>query len=975
MTYLFPILIAISLAVPMNVNAREQAPFSLDSLNIKNELAPYVEYHRDRDGTLNINSAASREFEEYFVPLIKKSSFGYSKDSFWFRLKVNNPFNYSVEWYFEYPYAVVDRFDFYQPSPYHFFQPREFEVFQSGDHYPFSVRPLNYRTSVIPVHTPPGITTYYFNIHSQGSIVTSFIAWEKDAMHTHMDRDALINWIYFGVMFATVVFNFFIFLSVRERAYLYLMIFVAGASLFTMNHTGLSFQYLWPESIWWANVCHPFAGLTAFSGGLLFTASFLSTATRMPRIHRYIKISLGLGLCIMFAVFFIPYSMATQSMVVFSVVSVLIMLTSGTILFIKGERVGRFYMAAWSGILIAVVVMTLKTYGFLENNIWTDSGVQLSVVWLVILLSFGLVDKINMIQKDKFRALEQLAHSERRYRMLADSIKEVIWTLDIHTLKINYITPSVEAMTGYTPEEAKRDFTFKKMLPPEAARRAMASVSQGIGAGRRQMSNSFDAEKSAEGKTNKENSSNKNKENSSNMNLNEPGKTGSQYVHPLGKPMEVEFYTKSGGVIWTETTLTFIRDGNGNPMEMMGVTRDVTKRKKSEEEKKALELQLVQTNKLEAIGTLAGGIAHDMNNILTAVMGYVEMCRSDSEPGSRIYQRLDRVIHACYRARDLVGQILTFSRQDHQESIPLNINPMVKEVMQLIRASIPATIDIQISVPREKFIVIADPTKIHQIVMNLCTNAAYAMENPGAESPGKKVLGVSTEVMVLDEESAENYLDLEPGEYVRLTVSDTGQGMDKETMKRIFEPFFTTKPRGKGTGMGLAMVHGIVTKMGGGVYVYSEIGLGTTFHLLLPRAPDNVDADSTAVFSSDLKGGNETLLYVDDEADIVEVAREMLQSLGYEVIGETSSPRALALFKDYPQRFDLVITDQNMPSMTGSELARHIWKIRPGIPVILCTGFNELITAQTAVKAGISQYIMKPYSKYDIAAKIRRSLQ
>ncbi|SLM31812.1 Faa [Desulfamplus magnetovallimortis] len=978
-------------------------PLSLliSSVSKNKDITKYIEYYIDKSGTMDIDTIVSEKINPLFSPL-EKSSFGYSQSSFWFRFKVNghgwrsatpdhennvsistvkNPEKNTIEWFLEYPYAVVDQFDFYQIE--HSSQLSKeneqlkgkseklnFQLMQSGDKYPFSRRPVNYRTTVIPISSAPGVETFYINIRSGGSIMIPLLAWEKNAMLHHINMDSVINWLYYGIMLATVIFNSFIFFSVREKVYLYLIIFVSGTALFTMTHSGLSFQYLWPESTWWANICHPFFGFAGFTGAILFTMSFLSTAKHLPRFNVCLKMICYAGFAMLPVPFLFSYRIATQSMVIFIGISVMIMLANGLILFYRGDRPARFYILAWSPMLFSSILMVLKSYGFLENNILTDSGVQISNALLVIIFTFALVDKINIIREEKSSALTQLKESENKYRMLAQNIKEVIWTLDLKTLKINFITPSIEAMTGYTPEEAKNEFTFEKMLPPDSAKKAMNAVKKGMA------STPLNIDDDSELKS-----------------YRNPGDDSSTIT------VEVEFNTKKGTVIWTETTLTIIKDSNNKPVEMLGVTRETTERKLAEDEKQHIAEKLMNSNKMQAIGTLAGGIAHDMNNILTAIMGYVEICRSEVSSDSKIYKRLQRVINACYRARDLVSQILTFSRQDKQETIPLNINPMVKEVLKLIRASLPTTIKIHQSIPREKYVIMADPTKIHQILMNLCTNAAYAMMNDNHETTNSKnisesckersktgkeqlkinqpktgILALSTEVMELDIESAEKYLNLSPGTYIRLTVSDTGHGMDKKTMDRIFEPFFTTKPRGKGTGMGLAMVHGIVKGLKGNIYVYSEVGKGTTFHLLFPKAPDKTDIECTAT-SICMSKGDETILYVDDESDIVEMASEMLRSLGYNVICHTDSQQALECVMERPGKFDLMITDQTMPGMTGCELAHKIWEIRPDMPVILCTGFNELVTPESAIQMGISRYVMKPYSKQDLSVKIREVLE
>ncbi len=943
--------------------------FILEEELKRKEISQYLYYYIDQNNSneqLTIKNIASKEFFSSFKPLNGKSSFGYSSSSFWFRLTVQNPTDKPIKWFMEYPYAVIDYFIFYMPtsnsilsldrlysseldfapditnlnhggSNNRYFEETNFSIIRSGDKYPFSKRPINFRTTIIPIIQNPGQTTYYFNIISDGAIIIPLVARGEKQMQDYMNADAAINWMYYGVMLAAIFYNFFIFISIRELTYLYLIVFMTGVSFLIMAQNGLAFQYLWSNNTWWANVCNPLFGIIGFLGIIPFTTSFLSTKRELPILHNVMKGLLYIGVIMLILTFILPYRVATQSMVLFIGVSATIILVIATILSVRGQRQARFYIIACSSMLIMTLLIVLKLLGFLESNVWAYAGIhQLCISILVTILSFGLVDKINIIKQekqtaleDKQKALDMVRASEKQYRLLADNVKEVIWTLDLKTLKISYITPSILSMMGYTPEEAKSQFSFKKMLLPESAKKAMNIVTTGFM-------------------------------------LND--EISKQQLELEDKPpVELECYTKDGNIIWTETTITFLRDEQNRPFEMLGVSRDITERKRSEKERRKLEEQLIQSNKLEAIGTLAGGISHDMNNILTAIMGYVELSLSDVSLDSKIYQRLKRVLNACHRARDLVKQILTFSRQDSQENIPVNINIMVKEVLKLIRASLPTTIKIEQNIPKDKYIIIADPTKIHQIIMNLCSNAGYAMQESGG------LLAVCTELMDIDPDSAEKYLDLNPGKYIRLTVSDTGCGMDKKVMERIFEPFFTTKPRGKGTGMGLAMVHGILRSLGGNIYVYSEVGKGTTFHLFFPRAPEGSDTKTLESFN--IARGDERILYVDDEVAIVDMAQEMLTTLGYKVDGVVGSFEAFERFKQNPDRFDVVITDQTMPEMTGCDLAKKIWEIRPGLPIILCSGFNDLVNPESAKRMGICQYIMKPYSKQEISIKIRKALK
>jgi two-component system cell cycle sensor histidine kinase/response regulator CckA len=395
--------------------------------------------------------------------------------------------------------------------------------------------------------------------------------------------------------------------------------------------------------------------------------------------------------------------------------------------------------------------------------------------------------------------------------------------------------------------------------------------------------------------------------------------------------------------------------------------REIEDRKRAEREKQKIASRLRQAQKMESIGTLAGGIAHDFNNILSAIMGYSEMTLYNLSTDSKAKANLEHVLQASNRAKDLVNQILAFSRQSEQTRKPVQIAPLVKETLKLMRASLPTTIEIRDGIKQEGALVEADPTQIHQVLMNLCTNASDAMREKGG------VLEVNLDRLNLDDtQTALSYPDLNPGIYELLSVSDTGNGMDEATLERIFDPYFTTKKPGKGTGMGLAMAHGIVKSHGGGITVHSEVGKGTTFQVLLPSI-DGVPKTEEAVLKP-LPTGEERILFVDDEAALVDLGKQMLEHLGYTVEAKTSSIEALETFRGRPNDFDLIVTDKTMPNLTGFDLGKECKKIRPDIPIILCTGFSESTLLLRAGSMGISEIIMKPLLMRDMAEIVRKVL-
>ena len=432
-----------------------------------------------------------------------------------------------------------------------------------------------------------------------------------------------------------------------------------------------------------------------------------------------------------------------------------------------------------------------------------------------------------------------------------------------------------------------------------------------------------------------------------------------QHFRRTGETLTVEahFIAKDKSKVPMFCTASFITIGGEN--YFIGVGIDTS-------EKKKLEAKLRQAQKMEAIGTLAGGIAHDFNNILTAILGYAELAQDDIEDVESQRKNLAEVYQGALRASALVKQILTFSRKKDLELHPLKIQLVIKEALKLLRSSIPTTIEIKQDIS-ECESVLADPTQIHQVIMNLCTNAYHAMRETGG------VLGVSLKPVEVTSSFADNKINLSTGNYVKLEVSDTGTGIAKNVQDRIFDPYYTTKPTGEGTGLGLAVVHGIVADLNGEITLYSELNYGTTFRIYLPIIASEADVlqnEGTVT----LPTGDEKILIVDDEPAIVELAAKILSNLGYKITAVTSSVEALQKFQESPGYFDLLITDMTMPHMTGAELSKNILKVQPDIKIIMCTGFSDLINENRAKAIGIYNYIMKPFTKKGLAEVIRNAL-
>jgi PAS domain S-box-containing protein len=429
-----------------------------------------------------------------------------------------------------------------------------------------------------------------------------------------------------------------------------------------------------------------------------------------------------------------------------------------------------------------------------------------------------------------------------------------------------------------------------------------------------------------------------------------------------GEP--VRFEDERAGKYYDNTMYPLL-DNKGNVNRIAVFTHNITDHKLAEEERMRLEAQLVQAQKMEAIGTLAGGIAHDFNNILSAILGYSELVLDDVLEPEKVKSEIKEVIKAADRAKDLVKQILTFSRGTETTYSPLELSPIIKESFKMLRSVIPTTIEFRPDIINSG-LVMSDPTQIYQLMMNLCTNAAHAMDKTGG------VLTVSLKKVDIDTAAASG-LDLSPGPYLRLSISDTGHGMTSEVRERIFEPYYTTKVIGRGTGLGLSVVHGIVNSHGGAITCESEPGKWTTFDVYLPEIKlKTVQAQSRK--REPLLTGTECILFIDDEQTLVNLAKMMLSKLGYDVVTRTNSTEALELFQESPKKYDLVISDMTMPGMSGDKLVHKIMEIRHDIPIILCTGYSEHISEEKAKNIGVREFVMKPLEMKELAKTIRKVL-
>ncbi len=509
----------------------------------------------------------------------------------------------------------------------------------------------------------------------------------------------------------------------------------------------------------------------------------------------------------------------------------------------------------------------------------------------------------------------ELKQNEERFRQLVENIHEVFWMRDALDNRILYINPVFENIFGMPVQRMYQDPLAFMSAVVEADRQLVlkARVDQ----------------------------------------------------VRLGKETDIAYrILVRDDIRWIRSRDFPIRDEKGRVVRIAGVAEDVSAAHLARIKQKELEAQLIHTQKLEAIGSLAGGIAHDFNNILTSIIGFTELSLDDLEPGGNIHNNLSEVMSAGLRAKALIRQILTLSRRSDDEFRPVKVGSVAQEALKLIRASIPANIEILQNINSDS-LVWAPPAMIHQVLMNLLTNAAHAVQRTGG------TIDISLSDVVLEQHPAGKSIGFEPSTYLRIIVTDTGTGIPTEAMGKIFDPYYTTKATGEGTGLGLSITQGIVQDCGGHIQVDSIAGSGTTFTVYLPVTKRR---EAMAPKRPTIPTGTERILIVDDEPAIAELTAQMLQRLGYRVISRTSSIESLNLFRARPNDFDLVITDMTMPAMTGDQLAIELMQIRPDIPVIMCTGYSNIMSGRSAQAIGIRAFAHKPIVRADLARTVRRVL-
>lgn len=899
----------------LSIFIRAQKSLILKNTKGKYPVDLYLEIFEDPTRQLSVNDVRSLQYSSQFKTNTEKSpNFGFTRSAYWVRFNINNESSFRSPWILELGFPNMHYADFYLFTS----DGKLIKSTHTGKLRPLETRDIIFQNMVFSlVLTRIKECTVYARFANNPLMILPLTMWSTTEYTKKMQGDNIFIGFFVGILLMTAGYNLFLFLSLRDRSYLYYTLAIISLLFFTLSYTGLTSLYLWPNVMWLNLWSQPLFNFLLIITVLKFADSFLQLRIRLKRIHFIIYILMAITTLFTLTLPLTSYHFFILHMAIFTALGLFIIIGAGIISYQKGFKPARYFLLGFSAVGISGILIAFTRLQIIPSYFFSERAFVLSTILLIWFLSQALAHRIKLLRQDKEKADYELKKSEERIRILSRAMEQSPALVIITNLEgnIDYVNPKFVQITGYTLDEirGKNPRILKSGTTPRSTYKELWETITS------------------------------------------------------GNEWQGEFYNKkkNGELYWESAYICPIKNEIGEITHYLGLKEDIT-------EKKKLQEQLIQIQKMESIGALAGGIAHDFNNILTVIKGYSDIIMRKLNRKNPLYKDISLIRSAGEKAENLTRQILTFSRKQVYQPKIIDINLVISDLEKMIRRMIGEDINIKMSLapdlPRMK----ADPNQIEQIFVNLIVNAQDAIKQNRNITSDKSII-IETGQAFLDWDFVRKNIGSQYGLHVYFSVSDSGIGMSDITKQKIFDPFFTTKD--KGTGLGLATIYGIVKQNLGNIFVYSEERKGTTFKIYWSASEEQISPDIPSEIEEELLTGNEVILVAEDDENVAMFSCSALKDAGYKVYVAKNGKEALDLVIKKNINIDLLLTDLVMPDMNGEELAHKIMENFPDIPVLFTSGYSDdLLKINGQLKQKVN-FLQKPYSITSLLKKIRDILK